>query len=193
MLIDIIITAWLRWTNNSNKFTNIQFHLFIFTLPYGVWWSIVIVHENSSFCYVFSKYLQNAWNYVDRKNWTNSWHFYNKTFYIVNIKKFKFQLILTILPNCLFVSAFVTKYCFFCGTLWHLLIYLYLRHIYLTQKNITIVKVLYEILIIIKYVGQKRFKLTTGRTNPFANTLIPETSREWNFLPASVISTIYNL
>ena len=40
----------------------------IFTLPYRVWSSIVIVHEKSGFfSFFFSKYLKNGWYYFDKK------------------------------------------------------------------------------------------------------------------------------
>ena len=36
-------------------------------------------------------------------------------------------------------------------------------------------------------------KLDTNRTNAFANSFIPMTSREWNSLPPTVFPTTYNL
>ena len=46
--------------NAPNEYLTFAEILLIFTLPYGVWPSIVIVHEKSVYFCFFSKYLKNG-------------------------------------------------------------------------------------------------------------------------------------
>ena len=61
----------------NKTYLSILLNYCIFTLPYSVWSSIVIVHEKSVFFFAsfFRNISKTRWNYFDKKNWAKPWHF----------------------------------------------------------------------------------------------------------------------